>query len=364
MKTNTLIQLISFKITLLLIIVSAGTAQTNLVLNPGFSNGSQNWSTNCSIEINPETVYGGSVSSNYVSEIDIERCFYQNVSITAGSFYLFSFKAARRQSGTPATVGVTVKVIGVQSGVNYINTNKTYTQTSWYYITENFSFNIPANSVDKSVRIEFTNYVTTGTYGTLIDDITLRLDPEYSILPLKFIGFTGNMQKNAALLKWTAENINNDGRYFIVERLAANNKFDSIGVVIAKTTGNNYIYRDINLLKGKNQYRLKAVNQNGSFAYSNIILLDNANVEEKSDLTIFPNPATSTIFYTLFVSVQTTVAVNVYNVSGAIIMNKKVQLNAGNNQLSIDVSSLERGSFYLKVTDGENVNCIKSFCKR
>ena len=35
------------------------------------------------------------------------------------------------------------------------------------------------------MRIEFSNYVTTGTYGTLIDDINLSINAQSAVLALK-----------------------------------------------------------------------------------------------------------------------------------------------------------------------------------
>src|SRR5687767_4468099 len=111
MKTQSSKSVILGLVASALLAVSSGKAlgQTNLITNPDFSGGSTGWSTNCTIEINPETVYGGSVSSNRVTEIDTERCLYQDVTITPGTIYTLSYRAARRIGGpTPATVGVNV----------------------------------------------------------------------------------------------------------------------------------------------------------------------------------------------------------------------------------------------------------------
>ena len=102
---------------------SKGVGAQNLIVNPGFQDGTSGWGTDCSIEINPETVYGGTNAANKVTEIDIERCFKQQVAVSAGATYDFSFKASRRQGGTPATVGVTVTITGAESGT----ASKTFT---------------------------------------------------------------------------------------------------------------------------------------------------------------------------------------------------------------------------------------------
>jgi len=63
----------------------------NLTTNSSFSNGSTGWTGSCSVEVNPETVYGGLNASNNVTEIDEERCLDQNVCIMAGVTYKLTF---------------------------------------------------------------------------------------------------------------------------------------------------------------------------------------------------------------------------------------------------------------------------------
>lgn len=349
---------------ILLTLLTFGTAllqaQINLVQNPGFTNGTQSWSTTCSIEINPETVYGGTDASNKVSEIDIERCLHQDISIVPGVQYNFSFKAARRQSGTPATVGLTVKITGLQSGTQYVNANKTYTQTSWYYITENFSFIIPADATDTKVRISFTNYKTTGTYGALIDDIFFERDPLFGMLPIQLVQFRGNVQNGYAQVTWIADNRDKDGDYFVIERSAAGqNKFDAIDRVELNAGSNRYAYTDKILLKGIYQYRLKAVNQDGSFTYSKIVSLGGST----NSFSVYPNPAIHTLRYTLHIPAAATINVQIYNLSGSIVLNRRMPLQAGDNTVSLDISSLPKGSFYLKVSDAEGNNHVKAIRK-
>ncbi|MEO8582979.1 MAG: T9SS type A sorting domain-containing protein [Flavitalea sp.] len=332
------------------------TAQ-NLVVNGGWSNGTAGWSTGCSIEINPESVYGGS-GSNPVTEIDIERCFNQEISVSADATYNFSYKASRRQSGTPATVGVNVEIIGVQSGIDYINVNKTYTNTSWAYTTENFSFTVPGNTIDTRVNIKFSNYLTTGTYGTLIDDITLTVSALSSTLPVRLTGFNGQVKNNKAVLNWTASNDDNDGKYFIIERSAAQGSFDSIGVV--SVAGTNYSFTDNNMSSGSNNYRLKIINLAGS-TYSKIINLVNS---VSASVQVYPNPATSTLSFKLSTIAKSTIKVQVYSLSGSIVTTKVQQLSAGINAGNIDVTALRTGSYYVKITDGNGMNYVQAFCKK
>lgn len=154
----------------------------NLTTNSSFSNGSTGWSSSCSVEINPETVYGGSNASNNVTEIDEETCLDQNVCIMAGVTYVLSFKGTRRIAGsTPSSVGITIKIKGVNSGSTYVNQNNSYNNTTFSYTTQTYTFTIPANSTDKNINIHIKDNNSHATYGAILDDIELHPQTDMAI---------------------------------------------------------------------------------------------------------------------------------------------------------------------------------------
>ncbi|MBL7700371.1 MAG: T9SS type A sorting domain-containing protein [Chitinophagaceae bacterium] len=340
--------------------ITKGSAQ-NLITNPGFENGTTGWITDCTIEINPENVYGGTSTTNRVTEIDVERCFNQQVNVTAGSTYYITYKASRRQGGsTPATVGVNVRITGVQSGTQYINVNRTYTNTSWSYTIEVFSFTLPLNTTDTKVNVKFSNYVTVGTYGTLIDDVSVTTGSA-GILPLKFISFNGKIKNASAVLNWTASNDDQSGRYFVIERSYGQNKFDSIGIVKANDSRADYTFTDNNFSNGVNYYRIKAVNANEVISFSSVIALNgNAAIQAK----VYPNPAVSNIAVSLPASANTIANVQIYNLAGSLLISKHVSLKEGSNVVSVDITTLKPGSFFVKVADNNGLDFAQPFCKR
>lgn len=153
----------------------AGLHAQNLVTNSDFAGGSSTgWSTSSSIEINPQTTYGGPSSSIYVTEIDVERTINQQVCILPGLTYTFTYQATRRpQTGTPANPGMVVKVTGTTSNTNYVNSTQLYGGTTWNPQTKTFSITVPANSTDKRLNIQFSSTNNSTTYGVIIWDIEL-----------------------------------------------------------------------------------------------------------------------------------------------------------------------------------------------
>lgn len=335
-------------------------AAQNLIVNPGFDNGTTGWSTDCSMEIYTENVYGGVSSTNQVTEIDGERCFNQQVNVTLGATYYVTYKASRRQGGsTPASTGVNVTVTGVETGTEYINVNRTYNNVSWSYTDEVFSFTIALNSADTKVNVKFGNYLTAGTYGTIIDDVNV-FTGSAGMLPLKFISFSGKIKDNAAVLNWTASNDDNSGKYFVIEKAVGENRFDSIGSVKANDARSAYIFTDKNASAGSNNYRIKAVNANGH-TYSNVISLNN---NTTASAKVYPNPAVTNIAVSLSSSSNTVADIQIFNLSGNLVMNKQVSINEGSNVFTLDITSLKAGNFFVKISDSKDVNFARSFCKR
>jgi hypothetical protein len=95
-----------------------------------------------------------------------------------GLSYTFTYQATRRpQTGSPANPGIKVKVTGVTSNTNYVNSTQAYTNSSWSAQTMTFTVTIPSNSTDKKVNIEFTSNNNSTTYGVIVWDIQLAPVP-------------------------------------------------------------------------------------------------------------------------------------------------------------------------------------------
>jgi hypothetical protein len=126
-------------------------------------------------------------------------------------------------------------------------------------------------------------------------------------LPVELTSFTASVIHNTVGLKWnTATEVNNYG--FEIERSeklkVKNEKWERIGFVEGSGTTNapkEYSFTDKNLTAGKNSYRLKQIDRDGQFKYS-----ESVEVTVSSPTVIaleqnFPNPfnPSTTIRYAL-----------------------------------------------------------------
>jgi len=109
------------------------------------------------------------------------------------------------------------------------------------------------------------------------------------VVPLTLLDFSGKYQGQRILLSWSTTNAINTN-YFVVERSADAVFFQPLGDVSASplSTGQpEYQYSDLGYLAAVNYYRLKMVDADGSFSYSETIPV---RVPSRKLVTLFPDP--------------------------------------------------------------------------
>jgi len=166
-------------------------------------------------------------------------------------------------------------------------------------------------------------------------------------------------------LLWTMENVTNC-KWFVIERSANANGFDSIGVVIGtnNTHATDYTFTDAHLLSGNNYYRLRQVDMDGSSRYSRIVCLFNATkAATAGKIQVYPNPAISVVNYTLNSTTAGNVLVQVYNTAGVLVLTQQQQLSSGVNQQSVAISNLKSGNYFLKVISQNGAQYEQTFVK-
>ena len=122
-------------------------------------------------------------------------------------------------------------------------------------------------------------------------------------VPVELTALTVSAIGNEVTLNWsTATELNNQG--FEIQRKAFASEFATVGFIKGQgttTQQNQYSFTDKNLDEGKYFYRLKQMDFNGSFEYSNAIEVDVRSVDQFSLEQNYPNPfnPATTIGYVL-----------------------------------------------------------------
>lgn len=165
------------------------------------------------------------------------------------------------------------------------------------------------------------------------------------IVPVQLIGFTAQSKDNHVLLNWDVTNEINMAKY-VVEYSTNGIDFNSLASVDARAITGSISYEFIhqNPVIGKNYYRLKMMNTDGSFTYSPVRMIQfNKNVIVR----VFPNPATTILNVQVVKQDNKLASVYLYNSTGQCLISKSFVLNT-----QLDVSKLAAGTYMIRVDDG------------
>jgi len=142
-----------------------------------------------------------------------------------------------------------------------------------------------------------------------------------SSLPVELTSFTSNIQGQNIVLSWSTSTEVNSSR-FEIQRSSLNSKGSDWATISSlKTAGNSnstkhYSFTDSKLQPGKYNYRLKLVDNDGTFSYSNIIATDVALPTEFAVSQNYPNPFNPTTKIDYQVPADAKILIEVYNIAG------------------------------------------------
>jgi len=182
-------------------------------------------------------------------------------------------------------------------------------------------------------------------------------------IPVELTSFTGNVNNyGQVVLNWqTASELNNQG--FEIERRTESSEFRTIAFVEGAgtvTETRNYSYIDKTADQGINYYRLKQVDFNGTYEYSNEVEVDAAGPLTFELAQNYPNPFNPTTNIQFSIPESGNVKLSVYNLVGeevAVLVNGFRQ--AGTFEVNFDASNLSTGVYLYKLQSANSVQTMK-----
>jgi hypothetical protein len=171
-------------------------------------------------------------------------------------------------------------------------------------------------------------------------------------VPVELTSFTYSITKTAVALFWsTASETNSYG--FEIERSNDGKGFITIGFVKGKgTTSENtdYSFTDNNEIPGIYSYRLKIMDLDGSFEYSDVITADLTAPVEFALVQNYPNPFNPSTIIKYALPAGGRVSLTVYDPLGTIV---KVLVDefkdAGVHSVNFDASGLSTGVYFYSI---------------
>ena len=197
--------------------------------------------------------------------------------------------------------------------------------------------------------------VDASTAASYANRFTIIFTP--SALAVNSIVASATLNDKIATITWNTVGEKGES-YFEAEKSTDGKNFTSIGQQAAKNTSTaSYTATDNSVVEGNNYYRIKAVSETGSIAYSNVAkvqLTVNSN-----QFTVYPNPL---VGKTLNVSLSNVAAgkyvVSIYNVLGEKVVEQAIVHEGGSATHAISIDNTLAGGVYSLVIREASSNQI------
>jgi hypothetical protein len=186
-------------------------------------------------------------------------------------------------------------------------------------------------------------------------------DSLFSDLPVELGLLTAVVNESSIQLNWETRTEVNSNIYELNRALVSTKNealaWDNIGFVKAAGTSTiprKYSFTDKNLQSGKYQYRLKMIDNDGTFEYSKIIEAEVAVPKHYELSQNYPNPFNPNTVISYSVSTASNVTLMVYNSLGQTIKVLEFGFkNAGNYSINFNASDLPSGIYFYKLEAGQ-----------
>jgi uncharacterized delta-60 repeat protein len=191
----------------------------------------------------------------------------------------------------------------------------------------------------------------------IISEFALARFNNTSALAITLSSFSATIKPSSVLLSWQTVAEENNA-YFAIERGNDNDRIlKQIGTVNSKGNSNQlqqYSFEDLAPVTGRNYYRLKQVDKDGTVSYTKTVFVDFA---AASTISFYPNPVKDIITFTgLNADTQTTLSI--IDIKGRVLV--KQTINSAT--WSWNVKQLSAGSYYVRIEAGNKavtLNFIK-----
>jgi hypothetical protein len=172
-------------------------------------------------------------------------------------------------------------------------------------------------------------------------------------LPVELLSFAGEKESDKVKLSWTTAGEKNTAS-FIIEKSQDAQHFITLDK--ANATGSPYNTSHYNVYdgspsKGINYYRLKQVDHDKTYRFSNTVAIEFAN---DWDFSLFPNPSAtgSSVYLSLNKASSGSVEITVFDLTGKSVLTQHSTVESGN---AIEINSLlPRGIYMVRVYTGSS----------
>jgi hypothetical protein len=173
-----------------------------------------------------------------------------------------------------------------------------------------------------------------------------------TVLPSHLTNFTAQLKNDNAQLFWNTQTETNTS-HFNIEY--SNNARDYTTVGEVQAAGNSSINKQYSFSHAINKqtthyYRLKMIDKDGSFNYSNVVKLQNKGVV---GIELYPNPVKNQLNISYQFSGREEAVIRISTIEGKVVQTQKMVLDQQGN-VGVDVSRLTPGVYVVEVITANN----------
>ncbi len=176
------------------------------------------------------------------------------------------------------------------------------------------------------------------------------------LVPVELVSFNASVNNNSVTLSWiTATELNNSG--FEIERTLLGSEFKKVGFVPGHGTSaetHSYSFVDQSLAAGSYSYRLKQIDLDGTYEYSNIVNVEIITPVEFELSQNYPNPFNPSTTIKFSIPEGSQVSLKIYNSLGQeikILVNQFME--AGVHNVNFNAIGLNSGMYFYRLDAGE-----------
>ena len=181
-------------------------------------------------------------------------------------------------------------------------------------------------------------------------------------VPVELTLFTGSYVSGSVQLEWiTATETNNSG--FEVQKRYEGTSFEKIGFVVGSgttTVETHYSFTDANNLVGRIYYRLKQIDFDGEFAFSNEIMVEIPGITDYQLFQNYPNPFNPSTTIKYSVPAQSKIKIALYDIIGNEVSTLFEGIQpSGIHEINLTADNLPSGVYFISMTAENFSKAIK-----
>ena len=305
---------------------------------------------------------------NGVLRIGVQESGKQEVACPASATAISCSPTPVAPTYTPATTSisrnqsVTYTISNAVSGTFYSvadsTTGNPYAIGKW--ATANGALSITTNNftVGGTYKVFFKSTSLSGvTQCSAVSSIGTVIVSTIA-LPLTLIHFKGKKQAAGILLDWaTASEI--QVNRFEIERSNDGSLYEKIGTIQAAGNSNTnkyYSFTDLLPFNTDNYYRLKMVDDDGKYSYSNVVVFKGGQLTNMLVDKIKPNPFRDVINIELALQQPQQLTIQLVDMTGRVELSSNYAGKAGVNKIVLNnLGNLSAGVYFIKIITADTL---------